>query len=315
MNTGRAVGLLLGVAADAVLSDPERRHPVAAFGGLAERFERVVYRRGRLAGALHTGGLVGGVLVLGWAAERVGRRGPATRAVLTGVATWTVLGGASLGREGTVLARHLEAGELEQARVRLRGLCGRSADGLDDQGLARATVESVAENTSDAVVAPLFWGTFGGVPGLLAYRAVNTLDAMVGHPSERYREFGWAAARLDDLANLVPSRLAAGLTALCAPVVGGSAKGSWRARRRDAAAHPSPNAGQVEAAFAGALGIRLGGRTDYGHVVQHRPVLGEGRTADGGDVTRAVELSRLVGAVAGALAAGTAVFVTRSARR
>ncbi|SDQ73243.1 cobalamin biosynthesis protein [Actinopolyspora saharensis] len=316
MNAGRAVGLLLGVAADAVLGDPERGHPVAAFGRLAERAERVVYRPSRSAGVLYTGVLVGGSIALGSVVERSARRGgPATQAALTAVTTWTVLGGASLGREGAALARHLESGELEQARVRLRGLCGRRTEELDRQGVARATVESVAENTSDAVIAPLLWGAVGGIPGLLGYRAVNTLDAMVGNPSSRYRRFGWAAARADDVANLLPARATAGLTALCAPVVGGSAAGGWHTRRRDAAAHPSPNAGQVEAAFAGALRIRLGGRIDYGHTAQTRPVLGEGRTADGGDVTRSVELSRVIGTVGGALAAGVALFTGKSPRR
>ncbi|WP_017973924.1 cobalamin biosynthesis protein [Actinopolyspora halophila] len=315
MNAGRAVGLLLGVAADAVLGDPERGHPVAAFGRLAERVERVVYRRSRSAGVLYAGVLVGGSVALGSVLERSARRGPATQAALTAVTTWTVLGGASLGREGAALARHLESGELEQARARLRGLCGRRTDKLDRQGLARATVESVAENTSDAVIAPLLWGAVGGIPGLIGYRAVNTLDAMVGNPSSRYREFGWAAARSDDVANLLPARATAVLTVLCAPVVGGSAAGGWHTRRRDAAAHPSPNAGQVEAAFAGALRIRLGGRIDYGHTAQTRPVLGEGRTADGGDVTRSVELSRVIGTVGGVLAAGVALFTGKSPRR
>jgi adenosylcobinamide-phosphate synthase len=140
---------------------------------------------------------------------------------------------------------------------------------------------------------------------------VNTLDAMVGYRSARYRRFGWASARLDDVANLVPARLAAALTTVCAPVVGGSAGGAWRVWRRDASAHPSPNAGHVEAAFAGALEIRLGGRVRYPHGVEDRPVLGDGRTPDAGHVTRAVELSRLVGAVAGVLAAVVAAVAGR----
>ncbi|SDP64822.1 adenosylcobinamide-phosphate synthase [Actinopolyspora xinjiangensis] len=314
MSSGRAVGLLLGVAADAVLGDPRRGHPVAAFGGLAQRVEKATYRDSRSAGALHTAGLVGTAAFLGLAVQRVVRRSPVAEATVTALTTWSVLGGTSLAVEGTGMARHLDAGELDAARLRLRGLCGRRADGLDGQGLARATVESVAENTSDAVIAPLFWGALAGVPGLVGYRAANTLDAMIGNRSSRYRSFGWAAARLDDLLNLVPARATAALTTACAPVVGGSARESGRIRRRDASAHPSPNAGQVEAAFAGALRIRLGGRTDYGHATESRPVLGEGRTADGGDVTRSVELSRLVGTVGGVLAAVTASVVGRRRR-
>ncbi|MER5391324.1 cobalamin biosynthesis protein [Saccharopolyspora sp. NPDC002686] len=313
MSAGRAVGLLLGVAADAALGDPERGHPVAAFGKAAQAAERLLHRDQRFAGVIYTGVLVGGTVGLGVVAQRLSQRSPALEAAVTGLATWVVLGGASLADEGTAMARLLDAGEVEAASERLGNLCGRDSAVLDGQGLARATVESVAENTSDAVVAPLVWGAVAGVPGLLAYRAANTLDAMVGHRSARYRNFGWASARLDDLLNLAPSRLAAVLTSACAPVVGGSAKGAWHTWRRDASAHPSPNAGQIEAAFAGALQIRLGGRTVYGHVVEQRPVLGEGRTADAGDVTRSVELSRVIGTVTGALAAGFAL--ARAIRR
>jgi adenosylcobinamide-phosphate synthase len=214
-----------------------------------------------------------------------------------------VLGGRSLAVEGAAIGRELDAGAVAEARERLPHLCGRDPRTLDSTALARAAVESVAENTSDAVVAPLVWGAVAGVPGLLGYRAVNTLDAMVGYRSPRYRRFGWSAARLDDLMNLAPARLAAALTVLGAPVVGGSARGAWSAWRRDAAAHPSPNAGQVEAAFAGALEVRLGGRTVYEHGVEERPVLGDGRMPDAGHVTRAVELSRVVGGLTAAVAA------------
>ena len=130
---------------------------------------------------------------------------------------------------------------------------------LDAAGLARAALESVAENTSDAHVAPVLWAAVGGVPVVLVYRGANTLDAMIGDRSSRYVRFGWAAARFDDAANFVAARLTALLVALCAPAVGGSPAGALRAWRRDAARHPSPNAGVVEAAFAGALGVRLGG--------------------------------------------------------
>ncbi|SDK69365.1 adenosylcobinamide-phosphate synthase [Actinopolyspora mzabensis] len=311
MSSGRAVGLLLGVAADAVLGDPKRGHPVAAFGRIAQRVESVTYRADRSAGVLHTAALVGATVGLGALSQRMVRRSPVAEATLTALATWSALGGASLAREGSAMAGHLDSGELAAARSRLRGLCGRRADELDNQGLARATVESVAENTSDAVIAPLFWGALAGVPGLVGYRATNTLDAMIGNRSSRYHAFGWAAARLDDLLNLLPARTTAMLTVACAPVVGGSARESGRIRRRDASAHPSPNAGQVEAAFAGALRIRLGGRIDYEHTAETRPVLGEGRTADGGDITRSVELSRLIGTVGGVLASVTALLVGR----
>lgn len=311
MSAGRAIGLLLGIAADGVLGDPRRWHPVAGFGRIAAATESVLYRDDRAAGVLHSVALSGAVVAAGVAVERAGRRRPVLRVLSTAVATWIVLGGASLAEQGTAIGRELDEGDVTAARDRLPNLCGRDPSQLDQAGLARAAVESVAENTSDAVVAPLLWGAIAGVPGLLGYRAVNTLDAMIGYRSDRYRRFGWAAARLDDLANLLPSRLAAALTALCAPVVGGSAAGAWRTWRRDAWVHPSPNAGQLEAAFAGALQIRLGGRTPYRHGAEDRPVLGDGQAPDAGHVTRAVELSRLVGSVAGLAAAALATITGR----
>lgn len=312
VGVARAVGLLLGVAADGAFGDPRRRHPVAGFGRVAQRVEQVLYRDDRVAGVVHAAVLSGGAVALGVLVERVGRRGPVLQTVTTAAATWLVLGGRSLAVHGAAIGRELDAGELDAARERLPNLCGRDPSAMNADGLARAAVESVAENTSDAVVAPLVWGALAGVPGLLGYRAVNTLDAMVGYRSPRYRRFGWASARLDDVVNLLPARLAAALTVAGAPVVGGSWRGAWQAWRRDAAAHPSPNAGRVEAAFAGALEIRLGGRTVYAHGVEERPILGEGRTPDSGHVTRAVELSRVVGGLAGAI---TAVLALLRGRR
>ena len=300
----RAAGLLIGFLADAALGDPRRGHPVAGFGVLASRLERTTYRDARLAGAVHVALLVGGTVALG---RVLGRGGvPATA-----LATWVVLGGTSLTREGGALAAEIDAGDLSAARRRLPSLCGRDPASLDGAGMARAGTESVAENTSDAVVAPLFWGAVAGVPGLLGYRAVNTLDAMIGHRSPRHARFGWAAARLDDVANLLPARLCALLTALVAPVVGGSPRAALAAWRRDARAHPSPNAGPVEAAAAGALGVTLGGRTVYAHGVEERPRLGSGPAPDPGDLRRAVRLSRLVAAAAavGAAAACAAAPV------
>jgi adenosylcobinamide-phosphate synthase len=311
LTAGRALGLLLGIVADGMFGDPRKGHPVAGFGALAQRMEKLAYRDHKLPGVVYTGVLVGSAVALGVLTERAGRRHPVIRVASTAVATWLALGGTSLASEGTSMGRELDAGDVEAARKRLPSLCGRDPQALDVTALARATVESVAENTSDAVVAPLFWGALFGVPGLLGYRAVNTLDAMVGHRSPRYRRFGWASARLDDVVNLVPARAAAALTVAGAPVVGGSAQGAWRAWQRDAAAHPSPNAGRVEAAFAGALEIRLGGRTVYAHGVEERPVLGTGRSPDAGHVTRAVELSRVVGALAGVTAALLALVSRR----
>jgi adenosylcobinamide-phosphate synthase len=311
----RALGLLLGVAADAALGDPSRGHPVAGFGVLAGTLERRVWAPSRARGAGYAAGSVGApVLLAAWVARGTGRR-PAADAVVTAVATWAVLGGRSLAREASAMARLLEAGDLPGARRRLSHLAGRDPSALDLAGLARASVESVAENTSDAVVAPLLWGAVAGLPGLVGYRAVNTLDAMVGHRTPRYERFGWAAARLDDVANLAPARVCALLATVLAPVVGGRPAAAWRAWRRDAGRHPSPNAGPVEAAFAGALGIRLGGTNVYEGRVEHRGTLGDGPPADVPDLASAVRLAVAVDAAAAVVAVALAHAVGRRRTR
>ncbi|WP_245753724.1 cobalamin biosynthesis protein [Geodermatophilus ruber] len=302
MNAPLAAGLALGTVADLLLGDPRRRHPVAGFGLAAAALERRVWRDSRAAGSGYALGLVAAAVGLGAAAHRATRHRSEPRALLTALATWTVLGGTSLGRAAADMHRALAAGDVAAARAALPALAGRDPRALDAGGLARATVESVAENTSDAAVAPLFWGAVAGLPGLLGYRAVNTLDAMVGHRSPRYARFGWAAARLDDVANWLPARLTAALTVACAPLAGGSAAGALRTWRRDGAAHPSPNAGRCEAAVAGALGLRLGGRNVYGGRVEDRPALGEGRPPEAADIHRAARLSRAVWCAAAALA-------------
>ncbi|WP_330232196.1 cobalamin biosynthesis protein [Nocardia sp. NBC_00508] len=298
-GTSTAVGLLLGFALDRVFGDPGRWHPVAAFGSAAAALESVTYADRRAAGLMHEALAVGAVVGFGVAARRRG-------VTATAVATWTVLGGRSLARTGRAMADRLAGGDLDGARALLPALCGRDPDVLDTDGLARAALESIAENTSDAAVAPMVWGAVAGVPGLLGYRAINTLDAMVGYRNERYLRFGWAAARTDDLANLLPARLTGLLTAVLAPLVGGRPAAALRAWRRDAAGHPSPNAGVVEASMAGALGVRLGGRTQYPHGVELRPVLGDGPAPTVHDLRRAVRLSEAVQFTAVLLAAAVA---------
>lgn len=294
----RAAGLLLGFAADRLLGDPRRWHPVAGFGRVAGALERRTWGPSRGRGVGHVAVLVGGGVGVGLLAER-SRTRPALHALVTGAATWAVLGGRSLEREAHHVAELLAADDLPGARQRLTHLVGRDTSALSEGEVARAVVESVAENTSDAVVAPLVLGGVAGVPGLLGYRAANTLDAMVGHRTERYRDFGWAAARLDDLLNLPGSRV----SALLAVALGPDARGAWTTWRRDASAHPSPNAGPVEAAFAGALGIRLGGTNTYASGVEHRPEMGTGRAAAPHDVRRATSLALRVDVAAALLAA------------
>ena len=284
----------VGIGLDAVLGDPRRGHPVAAFGTVAAGAERLGYKDSRAAGAVYAAGLTASAVGLGVLLSR--------RRWLAAVATWAVVGGTTLRREARTMHVLLDRGDLDGARARLPHLCGRDPSQLDVPGLARATVESVAENTSDAVVAPLFWGAIAGVPGLLGYRAVNTLDAMVGHRSARYERFGWAAARLDDVANWVPARLTALLAVALAPVVDGRPAAALRAWRRDGHKHPSPNAGPVEAAFAGALGRTLGGRLTYGERVEERALMGDGPGPLVADIPRAARLSAAVSLTAGALA-------------
>jgi len=207
----------------------------------------------------------------------------------TAAATYLAVAGRALRDVATSVGDALECSDLDRARELLPSLVGRDVAELDVPGMARAVVESVAENTVDAVVAPALWAAVGGAPGALGYRAVNTMDAMVGYRNDRYRRYGWASARLDDVAAFIPARLTAVLVAMVRPRTAGAI---WRAIRTQAPSHPSPNGGVAEAAFAAALGIRLGGANLYGATAEHRGVLGTGRTADAGDIGRAVELSR-----------------------
>jgi adenosylcobinamide-phosphate synthase len=308
----RAAGLSAGYALDVAFADPRRHHPVALFGTLARRLEHRVYADSRGRGAAYSAALVGGTsaatLIARAGLRQLPGAGPAAVEFgLTTAATFIALGGTSLVREGDAMAGLLDDGDLAGARRRLSHLCARDASELTEPDLARATVESIAENTSDAVVAPLFWGGLLGAPGLLGYRAANTLDAMVGYRSPRFERFGWASARLDDWLNLIPARIAAVLVF----VVTGrrEALSTWR---RFARVHPSPNAGPVEAAYAGALGVRLGGSNTYEGVTEKRGVLGDGRDVVIADVARANRLSRQVSAAALFTAAGLALTIGAS---
>src|SRR5487761_1230429 len=299
-----AAGLLAGVVLDQVTGDPRRGHPVAMFGTAAGRLETRMWRDDRAAGAGYAALLVTAPAVIGLLPRRL----PAPwLAAATALGTWTVLGSRSLSAEADAVAAHLRRGDLPAARRQLTHLVGRRTDILDEAEIARAAVESVAENTSYGVVAPLLWGAVAGLPGLLTYRAVNTLDAMVGHRSPRYENFGFASARADDLANYLPARLTALLTAVAAPAVGGSWRGALAVARADGHRHPSPNAGVAEAAFAGALGVLLGGRNDYGSHVEDRHVLGgDGRPPRVTDIARATRLSRAVTVAAALVCAALA---------
>lgn len=296
----RALPAAAGLLADRMFGEPRvSPHPVAVFGQTMRSYERYRYADRRMAGVEHAA--VG--VAIGMAA------GAAMGS--TAVATYLAVAGRSLGEAAEQVAAALDAGDLERARRLLPTLVGRDPTGLDDKEIVRAVVESVAENTVDAVVAPAFWGAVAGAPGALGYRAVNTVDAMVGHRSDRYRRYGWASARLDDVAGWMPARVTAALVGVARPA---TAAEVWRTVRRDAAAHPSPNSGVAEAAFAAALGLRLGGVNRYGTPprVELRPTLGNGRPPEVGDIERAIALSRDVTLV---LAAALATVGLAAARR
>ena len=304
--SARAGTVAAGLALAQVLPEPPNRyHPVAWFGSTMERAEQRRYRDDRARGVQHAA--IGAALA---AATGYAGRLLVGVTAMNVVATTVTVGGRMLTSEALAIMAALEAGDLEDARRRLPALVGRDPSSLGADEVARAVVESVAENSVDAIVGPVLWGAVAGGMGALAYRAINTMDAMVGHHSARFEQFGWASARLDDLVNWVPARVAAALVALLRPRRAGEV---WRAVRVDAPQHPSPNAGVVEAAFAAALDLRLGGVNRYGDRVEERAALGRGRAPTAGDITAAVRLShQLAAAMIAALAiAATAPSVVR----
>lgn len=297
----RGLGMALGVVADRLIPDPQRHHPVAVFGNAAARLEQRTWADSTSRGALHVAACLTPLVALGVAAERATARHPLVRTVLTAATTWAVLGASSLAREGRTMADRLAANDLPAAREQLSHLCSRDADRLDAPELARATVESMAENTSDAAVASLVWGAAAGIPGMLLHRGSNTLDAMIGHHNERYEHFGTVAARLDDLLDLPASRLTGLLACALAGTVGGDRHRAMEIMMRDHAHHPSPNGGWCESAWAGTLGVQLGGRNlYYGNRVEDRPLLGDGPRPDAGKVADSARLvTRVTDAAAG----------------
>lgn len=282
--------LLILVAAliiDAVLGDPAwiwKRvpHPVALLGKLIDFLDRKLNRPNRPAydrrvrGALVAAGLTVAAAALGWAVTELRRDFPAAGLIELAL-TWALIAQRSLYDHVQTVALALEKGGLSAGRRAVSMIVGRDPDSLDEAGVARAAIESCAENFSDAVVAPVFWFVLFGLPGLMAYKAVNTLDSMIGHRSETYLEFGMVSARLDDAMNLLPARFAGLLICLASAFVpGGNPLRGWRVMLRDHGHHRSPNSGWPESAMAGSLDLALGGPRRYpGYVAQER-WLGEG---------------------------------------
>jgi adenosylcobinamide-phosphate synthase len=272
----RLLGAAAGLVADRCWGEPPASvHPVAAFGRIMSGVEDAVYADDRAAGVLY--------VALGLAAAL----GAGASAGSTTLAVALSASGRTLRATARQIAAALAAGDLRLARAQLPALVGRDPEALDGSGIAAAAVESLAENTVDAVVAPAVFGAALGAPGVAAHRAVDTLDSMVGYRTSRYQRFGWAGARLDDAAAFVPARLTAALVCLRRPA---RARAVLTTVRRDAPRHPSPNAGVAEAAFAGALGLELGGPTRYATHVEDRPRLGDGPRPGVADIERAARL-------------------------
>ena len=300
---GAAV-VLAALAIDAAVGDPARLyrsvpHPVVLMGRVIDRAEQVLNRadlaRGaRIArGALLVGGLVLVALAVGWGLAY------ALAAIPGGWVIGAVLASAFLAGRGLhdhvrAVAEALDTG-LTEGREAVSHIVGRSPDSLDRPGVARAAIESAAENFSDGVAAPVFWFLVAGLPGLIAYKTINTLDSMIGHRSARFEAFGKAAAKLDDIVNWPAARLAGGLIVAAAAVQKGAQGGrAWRTMRRDAPRHRSPNAGWPEAAMAGALGFALAGPRRYGDQIVDDAWMGDGRAdLDAADIRAALVLYRI----------------------
>jgi adenosylcobinamide-phosphate synthase len=271
--------LALGFVLDQLLGDPPSwAHPVRWLGRLAQWLEkplRLLFpeRLGGILLLIFTTGTAGGVTWLGL--EIAGRWDPWARAALATILIYYGLAARGLARHARHVLDAASQGDWEEARRRLAGIVGRDTHDLPPEEIYRACVETVAENTTDGVVAPLFYAALAGPVGLWAYKAVNTLDSMAGYRDARYLRFGWASARMDDAANFLPARLTWLLLALAAALRGRRGGAALRTGWCDGRKHPSPNAAWGEAAMAGALGVRLGGTSTYGGVPSAKPYLGE----------------------------------------
>lgn len=273
----RCLGAAAGLVIDRLVGEPPAdAHPVAEFGKAMRRVEQALWADWRPAGAAYTA--VG--VAIGAAGGRM-MKSTATAVAVTAA-------GRELRRVAMRVGEAVAGGDLPAARAELPTLVGRDPTELNESGIAAAVIESVAENSVDAVIAPAFWGAVAGAPGAAAYRAINTMDAMVGRRNERYRNFGWASARLDDAANYIPARIFA---VLVAALNQARARQIVDAVRLDAPAHPSPNAGFAEAAVAAALDRKLGGPLSYEGVAEQRQFLGTGSRPEADDIEAAVRLA------------------------
>jgi adenosylcobinamide-phosphate synthase len=292
-----AGAMAVAMLVDAALGWPDRvfariGHPVTWLGRLIGALDERWNLSGDSASTRRAAGLAAALIVIALAsglAFAVQAAMPAgwSRIVLLGIFAWPFVALRSLHDHVAAVARPLQAGDLAAARTAVSMIVGRDPAKLDEAGIARAAIESLSENASDGIVAPLFWGVLFGLPGIVGYKAVNTLDSMIGHRSERHQWFGWAAARIDDVANLVPSRL----TGLLFALVSAHPMDAIACMARDAHGHRSPNAGWPEAAMAGALGVRLcGPRFYHGELAEEPWLNGSARDPVAGDIARGLKL-------------------------
>ncbi|MCA1435269.1 cobalamin biosynthesis protein CobD [Bradyrhizobium sp. BRP20] len=305
--------MVVAMAVDALLGWPawlfaRIGHPVTWLGGLIAGIDTALNRASDPPALRRAAGVAGALAVialsvaLGGALQSLLPSGW-VQIVLIGILAWPLVALRSLHDHVAAVAMPLLAGDVAAAREAVSRIVGRDPASLDDAGIARAAIESLAENTSDGIVAPVFWGALLGLPGILGYKAINTLDSMIGHRSERHEAFGWAAARIDDVANFIPARLTGFLVVLLAP----RRSDALACMTRDARRHRSPNAGWPEAAMAGGLGVRLSGPRIYHGNAINEPWLNEGaRDPRAADITEALTVYRramlLVGGVLAILA-------------
>ena len=296
---GFAGAMVVAMAVDALIGWPSPLfarigHPVTWLGWLINLLDGAWNRTSDPSPFRRAAGAAAAILVialaaaLGWAVQSM-LASEWAGVVVVGVLAWPLVALRSLHDHVAAVAKPLVSGDIAAARLAVGQIVGRDPAMLDDAGIARASIESLAENASDGIVAPVFWGALFGLPGILGYKAINTLDSMIGHRTERHEAFGWAAARIDDLANIIPARLTGLLFVLLAP----NRSQAWSCTLRDARRHRSPNAGWPEAAIAGALGVRLSGpRIYHGHVADE-PWLNEAaRDAAAADILAGLTLYR-----------------------
>ena len=294
------LAMAIGFALDLILGDPHSMpHPVRWIGSFIVALEAPLRRvfpetpAGERAAGVVLVVVVAGVsfgcaLLVLWLCGLVNWW---LALVVESLLCYWMLATKSLRDESMAVARELERGDLPAARRAVSMIVGRDTDRLDETGVAKAAVETVAENTSDGVIAPLFYMAIGGAPLAVLYKAVNTMDSMVGYKNDRYRHFGTAAAKTDDVLNFVPARLAGILMCLASPLVGMDGAGAWRIFRRDRLAHSSPNSAHTEAACAGALGVQLAGGSFYFGTFVEKPTIGDAhRAVECADIARANRL-------------------------